>query len=982
MRIRGFALVGRTCSVCLCYSELEVLGILKETAFRDKATGEVIPSGPKHDEAMKAEKVGDTPPDRRAMDRASEEYAKKMAAERYARKMQDRRNAETRPETSSEAIAMRAAQKPWVSQEGHTPETPSSKYEQGFVDEDGKFLDRKQALERAKATEQIPAGQTKFDFADEGLHSGDLRRAGVEAFNVPVPVETRPITAAERAEGKSGIAFHTKDEEGKSTGIVIDPEGVKKSWEDSNDNNKPWIKQNFETAKEYQDFITKHEQEHTISPQREGESTLDYEKRITKQAMEKHKASIPAPDREIPIPNDDKEAADSLHSLDTNESADKTELQTTIETMEKEGVTPEIREKIYDYEEGHGKLSPIEKEAYDKYIKPIKDKITSLFDRQVKLGRTVSPEMHPDFIPRVRLWTPKGVTSRLSDWWDKLTRQEGAFAEKIGGDPSIFEKRNLFVHETPNGKRLVIQKVGDRYIRWKDGKPSGFYKDGKFVGNEIHLLKSDIANLKEARVNELHEHTPYRYSKDSAHVLLTKLNELKKFDRANNFLSAWTKSPQFKNVATADKENIPKGWITPKYVDKIPQLAGYFFEPKTAWVIEDFAKSWKGSQYMKLTSALIKNMMLNPLPHIFNEAMHVFAARGATGWASPRALTMFARTGSKAMQDVWNQSELYREVMREGGSIMSADLRANQYTDMLLSKAAKEAAPELESIASKAGMALPDLYKAILNKSNKLMWMSRDAMYLQLIRETQLRNPKMTLKETITKVEQHIPNYRVPTTVMGHRGLSEILQNPNVSVFSKYHYGLVNSMAHVVKDMNPKNLKTIEGRQAFRQGLDSALAYALGMAVFYPMMDKIAQAMFGDDSMTQRRAGPFHVLDAIVRLGQGKAETQALLSPIFTFNPVLLAGGELLFDRKLYSGRPIYNTNDPLGLIARDVGNYTLHAVPQAGAVIDTSQTEGGWIAKQMDIKSKSSKAQAIEKRALAIKERQRKQRLRKYEQE
>jgi hypothetical protein len=310
-------------------------------------------------------------------------------------------------------------------------------------------------------------------------------------------------------------------------------------------------------------------------------------------------------------------------------------------------------------------------------------------------------------------------------------------------------------------------------------------------------------------------------------------------------------------------------------------------------------------------------------------------------------------------------------------------MRANQFHDMMMDKAAKEAFPEIQNIAVKAGLSPLSLYQSILKASNKTMWMARDAMYLQLIREYKVKNPTMTTKEAVAKVEQHMPNYRVPTTVLGSRKLSAILQNPNVSVFSKYHYGLVNSMAHVVKDMNPKNLGTKEGRVEFRKGLDSALAYSLGMLVMYPLMDSMAKAIFGDsDATEQRRAGPFHMIDAIIKVSEGEKDTQALLSPIFTFNPVLLAGSEIFFNRKLYSGRHVYETDDTMPQIATDVGKYVEHAIPQAGAIMDTSEIEGGWIAKQMDIKTRSEAAQERSKKALVIKERERRARLAKYERE
>lgn len=794
----------------------------------------------------------------------------------------------------------------------------TSTYEQGFIDAQGSFHNRHDAHEIAEQSGQIPENQA-LEHPQEGLHSGDLRKAGSEDFLLTKSIKDTPHPAS--------IASKEEfDARGKQILREHGPEAAQKF------------------AKDVTDYQKKHD---------------------------------------VPVPKSEPELADSLHNLDTQGSADRSGAVSSYEAMEKDGIDSNMQKRFLDHQEGHGNLTPHEIEAYEKYIGPARDELKAQYERQVKLNRAVAEEFLPDYHPRIRLWDPN--KSAWKNFVERMTRQEGAFADKVGEEPTIFEKRTLFALEGEAGSRSVIQKVGKSIYEWKNGKRSD-----KPIAYGIEDIKSAIfkgKTLKEASVDELHAHTPYRYLQDAAMINSIKLNELRKYDRAANFLDAWKSSEMFAKVATNDASHIPKGWVTPKSVARIPQLMGYAFEPKTAWVVEDFAKHFENGMYMKLTSALIKNMMLNPLPHIFNEAMHLVVARGLSAWFRPSTLKSFTETGSQAMMDVWNQSDLYREVMREGGSIMSSDLRANHFHDIMMDKAAKEAYGEISNIAKRAGMAPTELYQGIISKSNHAMWMVRDAMYLQLIRETKLRTSVDT-KEAIKQVEKHMPNYRVPTTVAGSRKLSTVLQNPNVSVFSKYHYGLVNSMAHVVKEMHPKNLMTHEGQAEFRKGLDSALAYAFGMTIFYPMMDQMAQIMFGDPTMEQRRAGPFHILEAIKRVSEGEADTQALLAPIFTFNPVLLAGGQLAFNRILYSGRHVYESNDPAGKIAGDVAKYAEHSIPQAGAILDANKyatLESGtkaWAARQIDIKGKSEKQVKLEKRAKAILEQQRKQRLKKYESE
>ena len=56
-------------------------------------------------------------------------------------------------------------------------------HEQGFIDADGNFLERRDALTRAQETGQVAKGK-KLDFPDEGLHSGDLRDSNDPRFQI------------------------------------------------------------------------------------------------------------------------------------------------------------------------------------------------------------------------------------------------------------------------------------------------------------------------------------------------------------------------------------------------------------------------------------------------------------------------------------------------------------------------------------------------------------------------------------------------------------------------------------------------------------------------------------------------------------------------------------------------------------------------------------------------------------------------------
>jgi hypothetical protein len=372
----------------------------------------------------------------------------------------------------------------------------------------------------------------------------------------------------------------------------------------------------------------------------------------------------------------------------------------------------------------------------------------------------------------------------------------------------------------------------------------------------------------------------------------------------------------------------------------------------------------------------------------------VRSARGFTGWVDPRQLGSFADTARVAWRDVGNQTKFYRDIMREGGSILGADPRNKGYFETIIKDASKEmfGAPEMEKsiagLAKKLGTSVGDLYNGISSASQKAMWFTRDVMYVQLVREVMARQEKsgnkITLKEAIDVAERHMPNYRLPSEVVGSRIVSQVLRDPRVSLFSRYHYGMVKSLVNTLKDIDPRNLKTPEGRQHFREGVDSMVAIGVALSVLYPLMDKMAEAVFGEGA-EQRRAGPFHLLHAGLDVYSGKKDASALVWPVFTFNPVLLTLGQLGLNKKIFSGKSVYHPDDDFATIMGDVGMYTAGQIPQVPPVMSATADEGGeskLLAKQLDIKVKTEAEKKREERVKKYQETSKKTRDKKREKE
>ena len=729
-------------------------------------------------------------------------------------------------------------------------------------------------------------------------------------------------------------------------------------------------------------------------------------------------------ERSIPVPHNEQGLDDALHKVATFETKDRSELTTWYKKATESGVTKKQLEDWFLMRERGEELPPEAKalhEAGDKELAALVKKI-----------KAMGGDIGDEFLTgqsRVRVFG--GVTNNWREMLREFFANKTPMGEKMADQANSAMERSVFglktwtgdkdvkgavlkdtnrvieLHKHPedtlysyqdekgNWKKVQV-KQGTSIWEWKDGKKTmiGHSKDlelkrgssielkvpdekstGLEFGAEKRVIKSQ-AVVADGKVPDIEKHAPYRYLKDSLASQAVALMGLRKMSRDLELMNNLTKSDLFKAVGHAPDaplKDLPKGWKIPDNIDKIPQLRGWHFDPKTAAIIEDFAKVWDNTMWMKLSNQVVKNMMLNPIPHMFNEVMHLWNARGFTGWLpGTGGLSRLKETGRQAWRDVGDQTKFYRDLMREGGSLLGADPRNKLFDQIIMNEGKKymedpATKRSMGQLAKKLGTSVGDLYNGISSASQKAMWFTRDVMYVQYIREIMKLNPEMSMKDAIAKGEQHMPNYRMPSEVLGSRGLAKTLKNPNISMFSRYHYGMVKSLVNTVKDIDPRNLRTPEGRKHFREGVDSTLAIGVAMGVLYPLMDTMAEAMFGEGA-EQRRAGPYHLLKAGIDVAEGKKDASALIWPVFTFNPALLSLGQLAFNKNIFTGKAIYHPQDPMGDIASDVGTYAAKQVPQVPGIMGAVQDEGGasnLLAKQLDIKAKTERQKAREKRAI-----------------
>ena len=683
------------------------------------------------------------------------------------------------------------------------------------------------------------------------------------------------------------------------------------------------------------------------------------------------------------MPKTQTELGDSLFTMSKLADEDKIKANQDYLEMKKAGATEKpFSDAVYEQAEGTASkpLAGEHQGNYDKYIRPLQDQIKALSQKLMDAGVMEKQEMDSSFLSRMLKPKKPEIQSLAKDIAGSIKEtltggNQGGMDVNVERVRGAGKDRSIFVLETRKGKRDVVQIKDNKLLFWKDGKivkaepiPAG----SKVAGEKLRAGDTVLnGTLKQAKKGEIEQHSSYTYHGDLPAVLLNKKYELQQMLRAHETLKALQETPLFKETARKlePHEAMPEGYSRPEHIEKLQSLKDYVFPKRMSEIISDYAQVRDPTIMSNLSSIIVKNMMMNPLPHMFNEMAHLYMARGLTGWTMK--FPSFVGHLKKATDSVLRQDQFYSGMIKDGASLLAPSARAaNKHIENALWQNAavtREGKSLMEYIARKTGRTVSDVYNGISARSSAAMWTVRDIMYQAYIREL-MQTRKLSMKDAIAESERHMPNYRLPSRVgeaflgeTGSRGLSKVLNNPSMTVFSRYHYGLVRSIIETNKDLAAPMMKGLTKEQKvekFKHAADTYAAVAIAMSVVYPLVDSMIAAVTGNEEAHQRKAGPFHILSGLMEVAEGEKQPQAVLASLFTVNPALLGTIQLAIDKNIYSGRPIYNIGDPPEVIAEDIAKYIANQMPQVSTMNRVADDKGGgapqWIGKQLDIEMPS----------------------------
>jgi len=416
-----------------------------------------------------------------------------------------------------------------------------------------------------------------------------------------------------------------------------------------------------------------------------------------------------------------------------------------------------------------------------------------------------------------------------------------------------------------------------------------------------HVYKID-----EAHIPEVEQHSGVRYHKDAigtvARQFIVERQAARQAAHLENMKGAMLES----GIAVRSKGALPPAGF--KSVT-LPNFNGYAFEPHTASVLDHFAALQRGNRapYLGRLNDVLTQAMFSVLSvwHDFNIGNQWIIERGASSWALPQGYRRLWKTLGPAIKDVMSISPEYQRLMAKGVPFQRLGaVQADAYRAALDSVAAEfETKPEAHGLAKLLGYGpkqLGDVLRWWGRHQQSSMWTFNDITALQAIKERVLKGESED--DAIRHVYQVMPDYRVRTDIPLLNGIT----HPDVTWFSKWHYGLFRSWGHMAKDLLGKAAAKDRARAA-----DQLAAVAVLSFVVYPMLDSAWQQATGNDKASVHRFGMTAIPYDLWKWSTDQKSWQAVLSSALT---PAMGSEEVLqqvFNRDFYTGKEVAPYYEP-----------------------------------------------------------------------
>jgi hypothetical protein len=621
------------------------------------------------------------------------------------------------------------------------------------------------------------------------------------------------------------------------------------------------------------------------------------------------------------------EVADDLFKLRQTGTADRAELRSALEAQPAPERTQEVQEIIYNLIERKNVASlPADQQAFlrdpqnlaatvaaVRSLAPFRLELSNLYNRLRRLGIPDTDLVDPEYVHRRAVGHDYTLDLAAS----------GQSADPVLGvqrtlprTTSALQSRKMMGGEAADGSRIVISETPAGTLQAHTGgatstpvTPHPTIPDAFTHGGKTYQIgQATSLEIETATARETH---PVTYYKNALANTVDALARMRAVARHVEWLDNIKKSPEFKVYGT-QRASIARqlGWKE----SSLPQLDGWFLHPRLRAAFDDFYHPGIGpneavAAFRKVNQFATASLFWNPTPHIENVLGHWVVGRGFD-WIKPQGVRSLFQDGARAIRAVTTQNEDYRRLLKAGsGMIFGGVKNADFYRDVakLAGMDIKRNPWRWDPIARTIGVGPSDLARAWYEGSKRTLWWANDIFMMQRVLE--LERKGMTTARAIKEAEKHIPNYRIPTEVFGQRWFSQVLQEPMMTVFSRYHYGVFNSYASMVRDL-------VAGKtgQERVDAIGNMMALGLLTWVAYPVVEAGIQHLTGDEDAKKIPRGPAAFPSAIQELYEGDRTWEQVVSSAMTIpSATKLAATIAAGGHDIFTGQPITEPESPAG---------------------------------------------------------------------
>lgn len=545
-------------------------------------------------------------------------------------------------------------------------------------------------------------------------------------------------------------------------------------------------------------------------------------------------------------PTSTKGLSDRLFQQQQSSLADQKEMSKWLQSNVG-NVSKELGEKFLDHaDDPKGvPLAPHEAELFNKTIGAMKEEIDA---NRREIG---AAGLDPGMID-VESGSLGGAIRQRIGMNTPLDRMTGVEPRPVESGRSLsksagtFKGRSMMALTREDGTRapVYINDEGQIFDASKKGAaPIGVYDEA--AGTAIEGSKT-LGKIGEATRKEIEAATggEVTYHKNAFGVYGTTLLQTRRAVRSARLLEDIKKSPKFNEVAHSAKSKgkIPtdetgEHW---RQVPGIPAFKDYYFAPRYAEELEDFAHGMKrGMGELNKLDALNRfslNLLffMNPY-HAYNVAEMALVTKGAAGLAKDLPGTV--KDFGESVKDVALLRKPYVKYARAGVSLPGMKTAAEDFN-----RATMHAMGEVihrnpvefgklarDLFADEASGPMDALVKRMAEVSHKAVFQWQDI--LQLTLQKGLERKGLSTAQATEQIAKTFPPYRTPSRVADQRWLGQALQSQAFFNFPKFMYNRFQGAINIIKD-----LKGPERAHAIDQLLTIALVYYAGKTLIDPFL--------------------------------------------------------------------------------------------------------------------------------------------------